>query len=56
MIPVSCAIMTPIPLMILWLIKVISDRRKNKDEKLSEKLQADGMPIVISNLSALQSP
>ncbi|XP_057327559.1 ileal sodium/bile acid cotransporter-like isoform X2 [Microplitis mediator] len=55
-IPVSCAIMTPIPLMILWLIKVIYDRRKNKDEKLSEKLQPDGMPIVISNLSAIQSP
>ncbi|CAG5108698.1 Similar to SLC10A3: P3 protein (Homo sapiens) [Cotesia congregata] len=54
-IPVSCAIMTPIPLIILWLIKIIYDRRKDRHEKSSNKLQPDGMPIVISNLSAIQS-
>ncbi|KAK0083650.1 hypothetical protein PV325_008452 [Microctonus aethiopoides] len=40
-IPVSCAVMTPIPLMILWLVKIIFDRRKNNSAASMEKLQLD---------------
>ncbi|XP_043267401.1 ileal sodium/bile acid cotransporter [Venturia canescens] len=44
-IPVSCAIMTPIPLAVFWLIKLVYDRRKKKHAASMEKLQKIAEPI-----------
>ncbi|KAK0170957.1 hypothetical protein PV328_008733 [Microctonus aethiopoides] len=54
-IPVSCAVMTPIPLMILWLVKIIFDRRKNNSAASMEKLQLDAnTPVILpSNVSTI---
>ncbi|OXU28173.1 hypothetical protein TSAR_001502 [Trichomalopsis sarcophagae] len=38
-VPVSCAIMTPLPLTILYIIKLVLDRRKTKLAASREKLQ-----------------
>lgn len=44
--PVSCAIMTPIPLIILYIIKLILDRRKEKLAASMEKLQNSAPAIT----------
>ncbi|XP_068991916.1 kinase D-interacting substrate of 220 kDa B isoform X5 [Neodiprion pinetum] len=43
--PVSVAIMTPIPLTILWIVKLIMDRRKKSIAASAEKLQGSTEPI-----------
>ncbi|XP_046424348.1 kinase D-interacting substrate of 220 kDa B isoform X3 [Neodiprion fabricii] len=43
--PVSVAIMTPIPLTILWIVKLIMDRRKKSIAASAEKLQGSTVPI-----------
>ncbi|XP_015605099.1 P3 protein [Cephus cinctus] len=44
--PVACAIMTPIPLTILYIIKLIVDRRKKKLRASTEKLQDNPQSVV----------
>lgn len=44
-IPVACAIMTPIPLTILWVIKLVFDHRRKKLAASMEKLQKIAEPI-----------
>ncbi|XP_011303911.1 P3 protein [Fopius arisanus] len=52
-IPVACSMMTPLPLGILWLIKLVVNRRKKKYVPSMEKLQSDvplaTTPSVISD-------
>lgn len=43
--PVSCAIMTPLPLILLYIIKIILDRRKEKLAASMEKLQ-NSVPAI----------
>ncbi|XP_043477277.1 ileal sodium/bile acid cotransporter [Leptopilina heterotoma] len=43
--PVSCAIMTPLPLILLYIIKLILDRRKEKLAASMEKLQ-NSVPAI----------
>lgn len=38
-VPVSCAIMTPLPLAVLYVVKLVLDRRKTKLASSNEKLQ-----------------
>ncbi|KAJ8675650.1 hypothetical protein QAD02_011436 [Eretmocerus hayati] len=52
-VPVSCAIMTPLPLLILYLIKLAFERRKLKRRSSNEKLQAS--PQDPANSTSLPS-
>ncbi|XP_034949303.1 sodium/bile acid cotransporter [Chelonus insularis] len=52
-IPVSCAIMTPLPLAILWCLRILNKRRKTKKAGSSEKLDTETLPATTSNLSTI---
>ncbi|XP_033219577.1 P3 protein isoform X2 [Belonocnema kinseyi] len=49
--PVSCAIMTPVPLTIFYIIKLILDRRKKKLAASMEKLQNHQIPSITTSLT-----
>lgn len=48
-IPVSVAVMTPLPLLIGWIIKIIIDKKKKKLNGSSEKFETDSLPVNINN-------
>jgi len=51
-VPVSCAIMTPLPLLVLYIIKIVLDRRKQKLATSHDKLQN---PTQLLNSSSYSS-
>ncbi|KAF7990391.1 hypothetical protein HCN44_000196 [Aphidius gifuensis] len=48
-IPVSVAVMTPLPLLIGWIIKIVVDKKKKKLNGSSEIFETDHVPVTINS-------